>query len=137
MAIEMGIKDLNIYGDSQLVISQLLEEYKVKKEDLIPYHKHALQLLDRLDIVKLEHVPRGANKMADALVILTTTLTLGAEEEMTIRVCSLWVVLPDEKDSKEDANVICALEIDEEDWRQPIIEYLVCEKLLSDPRHRT
>jgi len=47
MAIEMGIKDLNIYGDSQLVINQLLEKYKVKKEDLVPYHKHALRLLDR------------------------------------------------------------------------------------------
>jgi len=35
MAIEMGIKELNIYGDSQLVINQLLEEYKVKKEDFI------------------------------------------------------------------------------------------------------
>jgi len=31
MAIEMGIKDLDIYGDSQLVIKQLLEEYEVKK----------------------------------------------------------------------------------------------------------
>jgi len=27
MAIEMGIQDLHIYGDSQLVIKQLLEEY--------------------------------------------------------------------------------------------------------------
>ena len=47
MATEMGIKDLNIYGDSQLVINQLLEEYEVKKEDLVSYHKHALRLLDR------------------------------------------------------------------------------------------
>ena len=61
MAIEMGIKDLNMYGESQLVINQLLEEYEVKKEDFVPYHKHAFQLLDRLDIVNLEHVPRGAN----------------------------------------------------------------------------
>jgi len=88
MAIEMGIKDLNIYGDSQLVISQLLEEYKVKKEDLIPYHKHALRSLDRLDIVNLEHVPKGANKMVDALASLAATLALGQEEEMTIQVYS-------------------------------------------------
>ena len=45
MALEMGIKDLNIYGDLQLVINQLLEEYEVKKEDLVPYHRHALRLL--------------------------------------------------------------------------------------------
>jgi len=35
MAIEMGIRDLNIYGDSQLVINQPLDEYKVRKEDLV------------------------------------------------------------------------------------------------------
>jgi len=31
MAIEIGIKDLDVYSDSQLVINQLLEEYGVKK----------------------------------------------------------------------------------------------------------
>jgi len=41
MAIEIGITDLNIYDDSQLVINQLLDEYKVKKEDLVPYHRQA------------------------------------------------------------------------------------------------
>jgi len=115
MAIEMGIKYLNIYGDSQLVINQLLEKYEVKKEDLVSYHKHALRLLDRLDIVKLEHVPRGANKMADALASLAATLALGVEEEMTIPVGSHWVVLPNEQDSEEDTNAICVLETDEED----------------------
>ena len=33
--IEMGITNLNIYGDSQLVINQPLDEYKVRKEDLV------------------------------------------------------------------------------------------------------
>ena len=53
MAIEMRIKDLDIYGDSQLVIRQLLEEYEVKKDDLVLYHKYALQLLDKLETIKL------------------------------------------------------------------------------------
>jgi len=137
MAIGMGIKDLNIYGNSQLVINQLLEEHEAKKEDLVPYHKHALRLLDRLDIVKLEHVPRSANKMAGALASLVATLALGSEEEMTILVCSRWVVSPDEQDLEEDANAICALETDEEDWNEPIIDYLEHGKLPSDPRHKT
>ena len=41
MDIEMRIKDLDIYGDSQLVIKQLLEEYKVEKDDLILYYRCA------------------------------------------------------------------------------------------------
>jgi len=31
MTIEMGIRDLSIYGDSQLVVNQLLDEYEVTK----------------------------------------------------------------------------------------------------------
>jgi len=88
-------------------------------------------------MVKLEHVPRSANKMADALASLAATLALGAEEEMTIPVFGCWVVPPDDEDSKEDVNMICVLEIDTEDLRQPIIEYLEHGKLPSDPKHKT
>jgi len=58
MAIEIGIRDLNIYSDLQLVINQLVEEYEVKKEHFILYHKHALWLLNKLDLVKLEYMLR-------------------------------------------------------------------------------
>lgn len=80
----MGINDLNVYEDSQLVINQLRNEYEVKEEDLVPYHKLASQLVDRFNTIKLEHVPRSANKMADALANLAATLALGAEENMFI-----------------------------------------------------
>ena len=56
---------------------------------------------------------------------------------MTILVCSCWVVSPEEENLEEDANAICALETDEEDWRQLIIDYLEHGKLPSDPRHKT
>jgi len=72
--------------------------------------------------------------MADTLA---STLALGAEKEMTIPVCSRWVVPPVEEHSKKDANAICTLEIDEEDWRKPIIDYLKRGKLPSDSRHKT
>jgi len=59
MAIGMGIKDLGVYGDSQLIINRLLEEFEVKRDDLIPNHKNALKWLDKLETVKLEHVSRS------------------------------------------------------------------------------
>ena len=117
MATEMGIKDLDIYGDSQLVIKQLLEEYEVKKEDLLSYHKYALRLLDKLNTVKLQHVPRSANKMADALANLAATLALGAEESINVPVCNRWVVAPLTEESEEEVNAVSAQEVDEEDWR--------------------
>jgi len=72
--------------------------------------------------------------MVDALTSLATTLALGAEEEMTIPVCSCWVVLPNDEDLEEDVNAICDLETDKEDWRQPITKYLEHGKLPCDPR---
>jgi len=94
MAIEMGVKDLDIYDDSQLVIKQFLEEYEVKKDNLVSYHKYALRLLDKFKIIKLQHVPRSSNRMTDALVNFVATLALGAEESMNVPICSRWVVAP-------------------------------------------
>ena len=70
MAIEMGIKDLEMYGDSQLFIKQLLKEYEVKKDTLVLYHKYALQLLDKLETIKLQHVPRMLRRRMMRLQIL-------------------------------------------------------------------
>ena len=64
MAIEIGIKYHDIYGDLQLVIKLLLEEYEVKKDDLMSYRKDALWLLDKHETVKLEHILRSANKIS-------------------------------------------------------------------------
>jgi len=65
----------------------------VKKDDLIPYHKHPLQLFDRLETVKLKNVPRSTNKMANGLQTSVTTLALEKEENITIPVCGQWVVI--------------------------------------------
>ena len=84
MATEMEIKELDIYDDSLLVIKQHLKEYEVKKDDLMLYHKYALWLLNKLETVKLEHIPRSANKMDGALANLTATLALRGKERANV-----------------------------------------------------
>ncbi|XP_075111214.1 uncharacterized protein LOC142181692 [Nicotiana tabacum] len=49
MALDMKILPLEIYGDSKLIINQLLGSYEVKKEYLLPYHQYASGLLERFD----------------------------------------------------------------------------------------
>ena len=112
MAIGMGIKDLEIYGDSQLVIKQLLKAYEVKKDNLVSYYRCASRLLSKPETVKLEHVPRSANKVVDALANLTATLALGAEENMNIPIYNRWVVAPIDEDFEEGVNVVSAHEVD-------------------------
>ncbi|KAL0378915.1 UNVERIFIED_CONTAM: hypothetical protein Sradi_3197000 [Sesamum radiatum] len=37
IALETGIIEMEVYGDSKLIINQLLNIYEVKKEDLVPF----------------------------------------------------------------------------------------------------
>ncbi|CAM8906321.1 unnamed protein product [Rhodiola kirilowii] len=138
MARQIRIDEMDIYGDSQLVINQVLGEYEVRKDDLIPYHRHATQLLNEFDSISIGHVRRSANKLADALANLAANLALGAEETMSIPVCNRWVVPPleENEENMESSNVVYAYEIEREDWRQPIINFLDHQKLPTDPRHK-
>jgi len=108
----------------------------VKKDDLIP-HKNVLQLLDKLETVKLEHVPRSANKMVDTFANLAATLALWVKESITILVCGQWIVTPPKDGDVEELKTVSVCEIDEEGWRQPLIDYLEHRKLPSELRCKT
>ncbi|XP_075665082.1 uncharacterized protein LOC142634683 [Castanea sativa] len=134
MAIEIGISKLEIFGDSKLIINQILEQYDVKKEDLVPYCKYAKKLLTNFEAITLEHIPRKENKQADALANLATTLALSQEETAKVAVSQRWVVpsvIEEEKEEKQ-ANVISVCLVEKEDWRQTIIEYLQHGRLPDD-----
>jgi ribonuclease HI len=66
-AIELGVKDLAIRLDSELVVKQLSGAYRVKHEGLIPLHARAKVLLRSFARVDIRHVPRKQNAAADAL----------------------------------------------------------------------
>ncbi|KAB5519123.1 hypothetical protein DKX38_023442 [Salix brachista] len=114
-----------------------MDELKEKPE-FIPYHKYALKLITSLDCVTLEHVPRKENKQADALANLASTLA-SCSEEINVPVCQRWVVPPLSHDikEKEQVGVVSVYEIEKEDWRQPLIDYLRHGKLPNDLRHKT
>ncbi len=67
-AARLGVRDLTVRLDSELVVKQLLGEYRVKNAALQPLHRRALELLRGFHSVDIGHVPRKLNKLADALV---------------------------------------------------------------------
>ncbi|XP_049397385.1 uncharacterized protein LOC125861563 [Solanum stenotomum] len=136
MALDMKIPQLDVYGDSQLIINQLSGSCKVKKEDLLSYHQYATFLLERFDQVFLNHVPREENRMADALANLATTMSLGENETTKVRVCHRWVI-PGRLDLQiDESHHISVRVVEEEDWRKPLVEYLEHGRLPEDPRIR-
>jgi ribonuclease HI len=64
----LGVDELEIVNDSELVARQLTGEYKVKKEDLRLLHAQARQALAGFAKWSIRSVPRAKNEVADALV---------------------------------------------------------------------
>jgi probable phosphoglycerate mutase len=67
LALDKGVTELEIFLDSQLVVSQLRGEWKIKKADLRPLALRANSLMNRFEKVTIEHVPRELNADADKL----------------------------------------------------------------------
>ncbi|GAA0147888.1 hypothetical protein LIER_36602 [Lithospermum erythrorhizon] len=144
ITVDMRLMQLNVYGDSQLVISQLLGDYEVRKPELIPYYNYTLKLMESIKDFSIEHVPRLLNKQANYLASLASALAV-YEKEIRIPVCQNWVVPPmfeNRKDAYESSGddetlVVSVCEIDGEDWRQPLINYLQYGKLPDENSKKT
>jgi ribonuclease HI len=67
-ALDLGVDDLAVRLDSELVVKQISGAYRVKNEGLIPLHAKAKVLLRKFAHVDVQHVPRKQNAAADALV---------------------------------------------------------------------
>jgi len=67
-ARELGIDDLAVRLDSELVVRQLSGVYRVKHADLIPLANKAKTLLRGFHSVDIQHVRRKDNAAADAVV---------------------------------------------------------------------
>lgn len=67
-AKELGVAEINCKLDSELVVNQLNQKYRVKNVDLGPWFVKIWNLRQDFKNVSFEHVPREQNKMADALV---------------------------------------------------------------------
>jgi ribonuclease HI len=66
-AIRLGARKVDITLDSELVVRQLSGRYRVKSATLKPLYQEAQELLARLEMVAIRHVPRTQNSEADRL----------------------------------------------------------------------
>ncbi|XP_070028661.1 uncharacterized protein [Nicotiana sylvestris] len=136
MAVDMKQLQLQVFGDSQLVVNHLLGSYEVKKPKLRLYHDYAKTLTGWLGNMTIKHVPRKENKKVDVLATLASSLALPDRAQVTI--CQKWVVpLPNEVEGEENVlkHLIVVSEVEKVEWQQPIINYL-CYRILSENLRR-
>lgn len=67
-ALDLGIDNLDVRLDSELVVRQLTGAYRVKHPNLIPLYRKVRGLMERFARVEVQHVRRAQNAVADALV---------------------------------------------------------------------
>ncbi|XP_059589978.1 uncharacterized protein LOC132252789 [Vitis vinifera] len=77
-ALDLGIRQLEIHGDSNLVIKQTQGIWRTRDEKLKPYHAYLDLLIDRFDVLRYIHLPRVENQFADALATLASLIVIPA-----------------------------------------------------------
>ena len=67
VAVEFGIRHLDVRGDSQLVVDQVMKESSCHDAKMAMYYQEVRRLEDKFDGLELNHIPRRLNEAADAL----------------------------------------------------------------------
>ena len=88
LAKENGVKNLQAYGDSKLIVNQVCEEYELRHEDLVPYHNATINMAEKFRSFYIDRVLRQQNAHADALASLAVSLTLPARTTEKVLVYS-------------------------------------------------
>ncbi len=67
LALDHGVKKIQVFADSELLVRQLNGQYRVKAPHLLPLYQTARQTLGKFETYKISHVPREMNQHADRL----------------------------------------------------------------------
>ncbi|XP_074306272.1 uncharacterized protein LOC141641512 [Silene latifolia] len=70
LALELGVRKLQIYSDSLLIVNHVNDEFIAMDSKMITYLKVAKELKQKFKDCKLHQIPRDKNVEADALATL-------------------------------------------------------------------
>jgi ribonuclease HI len=68
LAVELGADEVDLVGDSQLIVQQVRGRYRVKQDHLRPLHTAVIDALRGLEQWSIRSVKRERNVRADELV---------------------------------------------------------------------
>nr|XP_025625164.1 uncharacterized protein LOC112717309 [Arachis hypogaea] len=124
--IDKGALEVQILGESQLVLKQLSKEYKCNNETLQKYLVTAWKLLTSFRKVSLVHIPRIHNKIANELAQIASRYQIGPETLKKLSGIHQILVPANERE------VLCMDEWENSDWRKPIALYLKDPNIVVD-----
>ena len=115
----LRVRELEVYGDSALIISQIQNKWKIKEERLMPYHECLQKWALKFTKIQYQYVPRMQNQIANALATMASIMD-GPKEDG---------VRPIVVGQKEEPAYCMSIEEDEEkngegEWYSDILQYL-------------
>ncbi|XP_030939860.1 uncharacterized protein LOC115964744 [Quercus lobata] len=119
VALSLGVEELEVYGDSALIISQIQNRWKIKEEQLVPYHECLQKLISKFGKIQYQYVPRMQNQIANSLAIMASMMDRPKEDQARLKVV----------EQKEESAYCKSIEGDEEisgedEWYSDILQYL-------------
>ena len=83
-AMAKKVKNLKVYEDSALVIYQLRGDWLTRDSRMILYHKLAMEMVDKFEVINFEHLLCEENQMANALTTLATMFQINSKDEVQL-----------------------------------------------------
>ena len=78
-ALELGIRQMEVFGDSNLVFKQIQGDWKTRDVKLRSYHTHLELLVARFDDLRYVHLPRVQNRFVDVLATLASSVDISID----------------------------------------------------------
>ena len=126
LAHKMGVENIQVFGDSQLIIKQVQGEYQAKEDSMIQYMAVSQWLIKKFKSCKLTQIPREQNSQADALANMGSALETNSQMIIPLLVLQ-WPTILEEPPSEE----VSAVE-EGETWMTPLAQYLETNILPKD-----
>ena len=75
-ALELGIRQMEVFGDSNMVLRQIEGEWKTRYVKLRLYHVYLELPVGRFDDLRNTHLPKAQNQFANALATLASIINI-------------------------------------------------------------
>ncbi|XP_074271309.1 uncharacterized protein LOC141595241 [Silene latifolia] len=155
LALELGVRNLQIFSDSLLIVNHVNDEFIARDSKMIAYLKVAKELKQKFRDCKLKRVPRDQNVEADALATLGATFKPTELSNIPIAhilepsIQKLEEADNGELEDQQDGAVVLpttygqtavqpndqsADQTDDWDWRTPYLDWLRYGKLPDDKK---
>jgi len=127
VAERVGVTNLLIFSDSQLIVNQVAEMYQAKEHRMATYLMKVKELLKSFSKYEIRQIPRSQNANADSLARLAAAYDTELCRTVPVEILTEPSIL-----EKEVVAIGDPIQGSQKTWMDPLIDYLVNGTVPSD-----